>query len=226
VADSEEAVTEQSFTPEDVQALREERAALLAKRDELLTEVRTSKTKLRAFEGIDPEEHRTLKQRLSDIETQEKAQKSGITGAELDKLKAEVRKQLEEEYTPYRANAEKYAAEIRGLRLDSVVKTEMARAGVKGDRIDALFRLTSSDYDLTEDGKPILKDNIGLEIGKYIREDVLKLYPEWFEGSGSSGGGASKSVAGGGGTRVIPAGDNAAFLANVENIASGKVTVR
>lgn len=48
-----------------------------------------------------------------------------------------------------------------------------------------------------------------------------------FEGTGSSGGGAPRSAAGGGaGKTVIPAGDNQAFIANLDKIAKGEVEVR
>jgi hypothetical protein len=46
-----------------------------------------------------------------------------------------------------------------------------------------------------------------------------------FRGTGSSGGGATKSTGGAGGSRTIAAHDNAGFLANLESIAKGEVTV-
>jgi hypothetical protein len=212
------------MTAEEIAELKAEREALIAKRDELLTEVKQTKGKLKIYDGIDPEEHKTLKQRLAEIETQDKAGKAGITSQELERLRAEVRKSLEDEYTPFRTNAEKLAAENRSLKLDNVVKTEMAKSGVRAERIDSLFRLTQDAFDLTEDGKPILKNNIGVEIGKYVREDLLNEYPEWFEGSGSSGGGASKSVSSGGGKRVITGAE--AFSQNIEAIAKGTAVYR
>jgi hypothetical protein len=215
-----------TYTPEEIQALVAEREALIAKRDELLTETKQTKSKLKAYEGIDPEEHKTLKQRLAEIETQEKAGKAGITSQELEKMRADIRKDLESEYSPFRTSAEQLAAENRALKLDTKVKDVMAKSGVRAERIDSLFRLKADAFDLTEDGKPILKDQMGLPIEKFIAEDVRKEYPEWFEGTGSSGGGASKSAVGGGSSRVIPAGDQSAFLANLDGIAKGTVTVR
>ena len=60
--------------------------------------------------------------------------------------------------------------------------------------------------------------------------DEMRSNPEYapaFRGTGSSGGGASKSVAsgGGGGSKTIAAGDQQAFMANLADIASGKITV-
>jgi hypothetical protein len=56
----------------------------------------------------------------------------------------------------------------------------------------------------------------------------MKTDPEFavlFPGTGSSGGGASRSSAGGGGSKTIQAGDNASFIANLEKIAKGEVKV-
>jgi hypothetical protein len=47
-----------------------------------------------------------------------------------------------------------------------------------------------------------------------------------FDGTGSSGGGATRSPAGGGSKRVVAADDNSAFIAQLEDIAAGKVQVR
>jgi len=59
--------------------------------------------------------------------------------------------------------------------------------------------------------------------------DEMRQDPEFapvFPGTGSSGGGATKSSGGAtGGSRVIAANDNSAFLANLDAIASGSVTV-
>ena len=226
MADSTEG-QEKTYTAEEYAALVAEKEALTAKRDELLTETKKAKDRLKAFDGVDPEEFRTLKAKLAEIETNEKAGKAGITNAELEKLRAEVRQSLEGEYSPFRTRADELAKENRALKLDNVVKQEMAKAGVLSARIDSLFRLTADRYELTDDGAPMLKDRAGVEVAKYIKDDLVKEYPEWFEGSGASGGGASKSAAGGGGTtRVVSGGDNNAMLANLEGIAKGTVQVR
>ena len=46
-----------------------------------------------------------------------------------------------------------------------------------------------------------------------------------FDGSGASGSGAAESEGDGGTVRMIPAGDNKSFLANLDKIAKGEVTV-
>ena len=114
----------------------------------------------------------------------------------------------------------------RTLRLDSVVKAEMAKAGARSERIDALYKLAADEFDLTDDGKPMLKNRPGIEVSKFVAEDLKKQYPELYNGTGSSGGGAPRSTAGGGGApNTIAADDAEGFIANLEGIAKGAVNV-
>lgn len=52
-----------------------------------------------------------------------------------------------------------------------------------------------------------------------------KDYAPAFRGTGSSGSGATRSVAGGGNSKTIAAGDDSAFLANLDGILKGEVNV-
>ena len=66
-----------------------------------------------------------------------------------------------------------------------------------------------------------------MDVGAFVEQDLMTKYPRMFEGTGSSGGGASKSSDRVAGTpKVIAAGDQAAFLKNVDKIAKGEVEVR
>lgn len=214
---TQETQEQETFTREQYEAaMQSEREALLAKRDEALKEAKAAKDKLRAAE-----------QKAAEEAQQKKAEKAGITSQELDRMRAEVRQALEAEYAVHKTTAETLAKENRALKLDNVVKKMMGENGATAKRIDDLYRLTADHFDLTDDGKPMLKDKMGLPVETFIKEDLRKAYPEWFDGSGSSGGGATKSIAGGGGsTRVIAADDTAAFMANLERIAKGEVQVR
>jgi len=216
-----------TFTQAEVDALIAERnKALEAKRDEILTELRAAKDKLRGFDGVDPEEHRKLQAKLTELEQQKKADKVGITSEELVKMRAEIRQDLEKEFGPLQEQLSTAKQEIRTLRLDNVVKGQMAKSGVRGERVDALYRLTADQWDLTEDGQPMVKTRPGTEVGKHISDQLADEYPEFFEGSKSSGGGASKSAAGGSGSpRQITWGDSDAFMSNLDGIAAGKVKV-
>ena len=194
-----------TFSQDEVDALVTERlASAKAEGDtafkNLWDEAKAAKEKLRAFDGIDPVEHKKMKDSIQALEQSSKAKKAGITAEELDKMRAEIRTDLEGEYAAVTTRAETLSAENRTLKLDNVVKAEMAKAGVRAERLDALYKLTAEDYDLTEDGVPIVTARPGKEVSKYVAEDLGKEYPEFFKGSGSSGGGSSKSSGGAPGT--------------------------
>lgn len=221
-----------TFTAEQVEEQVKERlAAAKAEQDvafkALWKEAKDAKERAKAFADLgDPAEVKDRLARITEMEAEAKAAKAGITSEQLTKMRAEIRADLEKDYAKYKAQAETNAAKVRELQLDSVVKAQMAKNGVRADRIDPLFKLTRDEYDLTDDGVPMLRDRPGTELGKYISAELVTVYPEFFEGTGSSGGGASKSAGGaGGGARNIAANDGAAFLANLEGIAKGKVTV-
>lgn len=217
----------QTITPEQFEALQSEIQSLKANRDEILSEKKKLGERLKALDGIDPEEHKSLKQKMADLETQAKAKKEGISSEQLEKLRKEVRDSLETEFSPFKQQAEQLAKENRALKLDNVVKVAMGKAGARSDRIDSLYKLTSDRFDLTDDGKPMVRESPGVEVDKYIGDVILKEYAEWFSGTGSSGGGASKSSGGtGGGNRVVSWSDTQAISNDLEGVASGKTVVR
>lgn len=195
--------------------------------ESLWGEAKAAKEKLRAFDGVDAAEYKTLKEQLKALEQKDKADKAGITAEELAKMRAEMRADVEGEYSGLKTRAEELATENRTLKLDNVVKATMSKVGVRAERLDALYRLTKEHYDLTDDGQPLVKLRPGKEVEKYVAEDLAKEYPEFFRGSGSSGSGASRSAGGAGDhVRTIAAGDSKAFLDNLEGIAKGRVTVQ
>lgn len=222
-----------TYTQSELEAkIQEANAGLEANRDKILEELKTVKANLRKYDGVDPDEIKQLREQLSELQEQSKAEKAGLTGEDLAKLRADVEKNLIERFAKDRDLglqtfdwARELATENRGLKLDTKVKAEMAKGGARSERIDALFRLTEDRFSLTDDGQPMLKDNPGLEIGEYVASTLKQEYPEFYNGSGSTGGGASKSNAGGVGTKTIARDDQAAFLANVDKIASGEIEV-
>jgi hypothetical protein len=203
-------------TPEEIEEMARELAAIKGKHEELLGETKAAK-----------EARRVAEARAGELEQTLKAHKAGVTSQELERLRAEVRADLDKQYAPTLDEAKALQAENRRLKLDDKVKGAMAKSGARADRIDALYKLTQGEYDLTDDGQPMLKTRPGTPVEKFVAEDLKGMYPEFYEGSGSSGGGASRSVAGGAGSqKVIAADDGAAFLANLEGIAKGTVAVR
>jgi len=212
-----------TFTQEELDAaITERNKALEKKRDELLSEAKAAKDATRQRE----EELAKLQTKIAEMEQEQEAKKVGITSEQLDKMRAEAQANLEKQYGPLKQQLEDAQREVRELRLDNVVKGAMSKAGVRAERIDALYRLTSDRYDLTDDGKPMLKDDPGTPIDTHIKDEVSKEFPEFFEGTGSSGGGAPKSVSSGiGRVKKIAADDGSAFMSNLEAIAKGEVEV-
>jgi hypothetical protein len=217
-----------TFTQEQVEALvAEQVGALREKNEELIGELRSASAKLKSYDGVDV---KSMTARLAELEQQSKAEKAGMTSEALAKLRQDVEvdvvKRLQSDQTaalrlfPW---AEDLAKENRSLKLDSVVKAEMAKGGARAERVDALFRLTADRWDLTEDGKPVLKDKPATELGKYVADELRKEYPEFYTGSGSTGGGASRSKGASGTTPGFIQADAESYRANVEKLARGEV---
>jgi hypothetical protein len=217
-----------TFTQADVEALvAEQVGALREKNEELIGELRTASAKLKSYDGVDV---KSMTARLAELEQQSKAEKAGMTSEALAKLRQDVEvdvvKRLQSDQTaalrlfPW---AEDLAKENRSLKLDSVVKAEMAKGGARAERVDALFRLTADRWDLTEDGKPVLKDKPATELGKYVADELRKEYPEFYTGSGSTGGGASRSKGAVSTTPGFIQADAESYRANVEKLARGEV---
>lgn len=224
----------ETFTQEQVDAMIAERLAsevdgLKKSQAQLLKEKKEAQARAAMFGDLDPEEAKTLKQKFAELEQQAKATAAGVTSDALAKLRQEAASEYEKKYGPVLTERDTLKQEIRGLKLDAVVKGMMAKAGARAERIDALFRLSSDRFDLTDDGKPMVKDATK-EVDKFIGEDLLKEYPEFFQGSGSSGGGASKSTGGAGGvvTRIAAPANGvfgSEFLQNLKGISEGKVAI-
>jgi len=213
-----------TFTQDEVEALIKERnKALEMKRDELLGEVRGLKDKLHSAE----EGFSELQARLATLEEEQKAKEANVNSEKLEEIRRTAEANLEKKYGPLKTELEQAHERIRTLQLDNVVKQAMGKSGVRGERVDALFKLTADRFDLTDDGKPMLRDDPTTPIDQYIADTLGKEYPELFVGTGSSGGGAPKPAASGGGTTVISADDNMALLdeATIRGIARGEISV-
>jgi hypothetical protein len=128
--------------------------------------------------------------RLEELETASKARNAGLSD---DKL-AELRAELEKKLAPERERADKAEARLRALQLDGALKSLMATSGVRAERIDTLWRLIGSEYDLTDGGTPILKADPTADVAKSLASRV-KEYPEFFAAPAAAGGGSSRSGA-------------------------------
>jgi hypothetical protein len=124
---------------------------------------------------------------------------------------------------PIKTEADQLRAEVRQLKLTTPVKDALRAAGVIAP--DDAYRLISDQFDLSDDGKPILKDNPTADLKEWITGTLAKQKPYLFDAGGAGGGGARGSQGARTGAKVISRNDTKAFLANIKGIADGSVVV-
>ncbi len=225
-----------TYTQEEFDAAIAEReaatAGLKANRDELLKESKAAKAKLAAYDGVDPEEFKKLKQAADEAE-----QKRAAAQGDFESLKRQLVEKHGTELSAKDAAIAKRQAALEKRLVQAELTAAIARH--KGDP-DLLLphgsryvkvKETEQDFEAfiaDESGNPRYADGKGtpMSFDDLVTQVLLPKYPRAFEGTGSSGGGAAKSTGGAGGARVIPRDDNAAFLANVDGIADGTTQVR
>lgn len=148
---------------------------------------------------------------LKELEDKKKAEGAGITEEQLKQLRAEIREDLEGEYAEFKTKAEALGQENRSLKLDNQVKTLAGKHGVRAERIDAWWRQFGDRFDLTDDGKPMVKDRPGTDVSKFIEGDLKKELPDFYTGTQASGGGAGGIQRDG---RLVPGTDAEDVLKN------------
>ena len=228
---------DQTFTQAQVDAMiAEQIAALKSNRDELLKEAKAAKTALKNYDGVDPDEFKRLK-----AEAEAAEQKKAAAEGDFATLKKQLVDNHAKELAARDARVAKLNAALERRLVEAELTQELVKAGAKPNMIDLLVLRGKSNVRVreTEDdfeqyvadarGNPLVADGRGtpMTLADLVGVTLKTQYPDAFNGTGSSGGGASKSGSGsaGSGSRVIQAGDNDAFLANLADIASGKSTV-
>ena len=223
-----------TFTQEDVDRLiAQETAGLKANQQALQDEAKAAKRALKAYDGVDPEEYAKLKQ-AADEATRKQAEAKGDFKALEEQLIKRHQRDLDAK--------EERITKIMGALERRLVEAELTKAitAAKGDANLLLphaaryvkMREHDDDFEayvVDEAGNPMVSDGRGTpaSFDDLVREHLMPKFPRAFDGVGSSGGGASKSTVGDRGTvGAISADDPDAFLANLEDIASGKTTVR
>lgn len=226
-----------TYTKDEVDALVAERLAaetdgLKKSQRELLAEAKAAKAKLAAYDGVDAEEFKKLKTAAEEAERKKAAAEGDFES---------LRKQLVEKHGSEIGAKDAQIAKRQAALERRLVQAELtaAIARHKGDP-DLLLphgsrfvkvKETDTDFEAfvaDETGNPRFADGKGtpMTFDDLVTQVLMVKYPRAFDGTGSSGGGASKSSAGSaGGQTVIPAGDNDAFIANLDKIASGAARV-
>lgn len=226
-----------TYTQDEVDAILAERDAIKANRDEALTEAKKAKAALRNYDGVDPEEFKRLKSAAEEAERKKAAAEGDFKSLE---------KQLVERHTAELAQRDSRLAkamkslEQRAIR--SELQAALVKAGAFPDELDLLVergekfaRMKETEDDFVafiadEKGNPLVADGKGtpMDFGTFVEQKLKATYPRLFQGSGSSGGGAAKSIAGGSGgsPKTIVAGDSRAWNDHLEAIAKGEVDVQ
>jgi hypothetical protein len=226
-----EAVAE--ITPEAFAELKAETERLATKNREILTEAKKAKEAVKRYEGVDPDEYKTLKQQAAEA-----AQRKALEEGNLESWKQQFVDQFNKEKEPILNENKSLRSAVEQYLVDAQASSALAEA--KGSpkvllpHIKAHVRVMQEEGQFVArvvDGKgnPRIGDAQGNPMTIKQLVDELKQDPDFarnFEGSGSSGGGAPRSNAGGGGgVKTIAAGDNAAFLANLDGILDGSVKI-
>jgi hypothetical protein len=225
-------VTEpKTYTQDEYDALVAEKEALKKNRDDTLTEAKRAKKALADYEGIDPAEFKRLKQAADEAE-----QKRAAAAGDFETLK----KQLVENHTKEIGAKDSKIGKLTKALERRLIQAELTKAiaAKKGDpelllpyaERFARTKETDDDFEaylVDASGNPRYSDGQAtpMSFDAFVEQDLMAKFPRAFDGTGSSGGGATKSAPGGGGTRRIAPGDNAAFLANLDKIVSGDVEV-
>jgi hypothetical protein len=233
VAESTETETE-AISKELYESALAERDALRAKNAEILNEAKRAKASLKNFEGVDPTEYKTLKQ-----QAEEAAQRRALEEGNLESWKKQFTEQFAKEKEPLVAENKTLRSALERRLVDAEATAALAAA--KGSPKVLLPHIKSHVKVELEDGEyvvhvvdtkgnPRIGDAKGNPMTIAQLVDELRADPDFarnFEGTGSSGGGASRSNASGGGrsTKTIAAGDNDAMLANLDGILDGSVKV-
>ena len=164
---------------EDIEALR--------------AEVADEKTKRTAAEAL----MRKSAAALQKLETQRKAADAGLTEERLKEIRADADAEARAELKPQLDEAAKLKAQNRALVLDADMKARALKAGVLPTKVDDFWALRGPEFDLTSDGKPMVRDKPTVEVDKHLAA-LLKRNPEWVAGTKANGGGAAGGAGGAG----------------------------
>lgn len=179
---------------DEAMALLEEHGqGLVSKRDELLTEVKKLKEKLRAFDGIDPKEAKEMKERMEELE-QTASKGSKDVEAAVQRTEAKYKKELEKVTTALAAE-QKVTTQLlveNGL-TDALTKVGVVKAGLQYARAFLAPRV-QIEADGEQRVAKIGEKKLAEAVAEWAKTDEAKLF---IQASASTGGGASGGAGGG-----------------------------
>lgn len=226
-----------TYTQDEVDGLIAERiaeneAGLKANRDEALREAKKAKAALKAYDGIDADEARTLKEQADEAQ-RKKAKDEGDFEAREKQLVERHQQELQERDGKIEKLTKTLHRRTVQAELTKAISVARGDPDLLLPHAEKFVRVRETDEDFVpfvadEHGNPRVADGQGtpMTFEQLIEQELKPKYPRAFDGTGSSGGGAPKSVGGAGGQKTIQSGDNDAFLQNLEGIAKGEVSVQ
>jgi hypothetical protein len=163
--------------------------------EEDVTPLRTTLEKERKRANDEEKARKAAETARLELERRLEGQQVGLTEAQQKEYRDKVKADLEQEYKPLKDIEVEHKALKRLTLLDNPVKETMLseKVGVRGERQAALWTLIKDRFDLTADGKPMVKDHPGLSVEQYLASEVKKEYPEFYKGTQAAGGGAGGS---------------------------------
>ena len=234
---------DKTFTQEELEAkIAEAVGGLKKNRDEAFDELKTIRKALKGYDGIDPEEYVALKEAANeaaskkakaegDWEAREK-QLADLSTKTMEALKASNVKEtdgLRKEVKDALSSIERLLVDARAIRAITEAKGSAKVLLPHVKQFVKVVQKTDGEYDVEvvdSTGTQRVTDGQGtpMTLEEFVAE--MREDPEFarnFEGSGSSGGGSTKSSGGVGGKQTVAVGDNKAFMDNLEGIAKGEV---
>jgi hypothetical protein len=224
--------SERTYTQAEVDALIAERnKGLEANRDEIAKELKQAKAALKAWDGKDPGKYEQLVAAQEEAERKRAAAEGDFTT---------LKNQLVEKHKGDIEGATKRISKLEAALNQRLVQAELTKAIAAKKGVPELLlpyaekfaRVRETDdgfeaYLADERGNPMYADGRAtpMDFGSFVEQHLMTKFPRAFDGTGSSGGGASKSIPSGGGPGVVSGTNSPDFLANIENIAFGKVQV-
>lgn len=125
----------------------------------------------------------------AEMDAKKTASAAGMTDDELKKLYQKIEGTIRAEYEPQIQELETARRENRELKLNNVVKAKLREQGALANRLDDFWKLHGEEFDLTADGKPMVKAEPGKDVTKHVAA-LMKARPEWVQGTKAAGSGA------------------------------------
>lgn len=207
----------ETYTKEQLEAAVAERLAaetegLKKNQQELLKEAKAAKARLAAYDGVDPDEFKRLKAAAEEAEHKKAAAEGDFT---------KLKEQMAQKHQAGLGAKDKRVGKLESA-LNRRLTTDELRKALTGKALPEYMELlvehgakflkvqeTDDDFDVViTDGKgnALVSDGKGspMTLEQFVDQALKAKYPGAFTGTGSSGGGATRSRGGASGSDGLP----------------------